>query len=113
MLRRRRPVRTLRSPRAKLRALQRLAHTSSCFPRRLKKRPRILRTRPVKCYRITPAMIALIQRVSEAQVRIDGETVGAIERGILALIGVRPMDNDAAVERLLERLLSYRIFPDA
>lgn len=58
-------------------------------------------------------MIALIQRVSEAQVRIDDAVVGAIERGILALIGVRPMDDDRAVERLLERLLSYRIFPDA
>ena len=60
-----------------------------------------------------PAMIALIQRVSEAQVSVEGETVGAIDRGVLALIGVRPMDNDSAVERLLERLLSYRIFPDA
>ena len=58
-------------------------------------------------------MIALIQRVSEAQVRVDGELVGAIERGMLALIGVRRGDEEAAVERLLERLLSYRIFPDA
>ena len=39
---------------------------------------------------IAPSMIALIQRVSEAQVRIAGEPVGAIARGILALIGVRP-----------------------
>jgi D-tyrosyl-tRNA(Tyr) deacylase len=60
-----------------------------------------------------PAVIALIQRVSAAQVRIDGEVVGAIERGMLALIGVRPMDDDTAVGRLLERLLTYRIFPDA
>jgi D-tyrosyl-tRNA(Tyr) deacylase len=59
------------------------------------------------------AMIALIQRVSEAQVRVDGKVVGAIGRGVLALIGVRPMDNDSAVERMLERLLSYRIFSDA
>ncbi len=58
-------------------------------------------------------MIALIQRVSEAQVRVDGGLVGAIERGMLALIGVRRGDEDAAVERLLERLLTYRIFPDA
>jgi D-aminoacyl-tRNA deacylase len=57
-------------------------------------------------------MIALIQRVSEAQVRIKGESVGAIGRGILALIGVRQGDDDAAVERILERLLTYRIFPD-
>ena len=58
-------------------------------------------------------MIALIQRVSEAQVRVDGGLVGAIERGMLALIGVRRGDEEAAVERLLERLLAYRIFPDA
>jgi D-aminoacyl-tRNA deacylase len=58
-------------------------------------------------------MIALIQRVSEAQVRIDDEVVGAIGRGMLALIGVRRSDSDAAVDRLLERLLSYRVFPDA
>jgi D-aminoacyl-tRNA deacylase len=57
-------------------------------------------------------MIALIQRVSEAQVRIRGESVGAIGRGILALIGVRAGDDDASVERLLERVLAYRIFPD-
>ena len=58
-------------------------------------------------------MIALIQRVSEAQVRVDGGLVGAIERGMLALIGVRRGDEEAVVERLLERLLTYRIFPDA
>jgi D-tyrosyl-tRNA(Tyr) deacylase len=58
-------------------------------------------------------MIALIQRVSEAQVHVGSERVGAIDRGVLALIGVRRGDDAAAVERLLERLLSYRIFPDA
>ena len=57
-------------------------------------------------------MIALIQRVSEAQVRVSGEVVGAIGRGVLALIGVRRADTDAAAQRLLERVLSYRIFPD-
>jgi D-aminoacyl-tRNA deacylase len=58
-------------------------------------------------------MIALIQRVSEAQVRVDGGLVGAIDRGMLALIGVRRGDEEPSVERLLERLLAYRIFPDA
>jgi D-tyrosyl-tRNA(Tyr) deacylase len=58
-------------------------------------------------------VIALIQRVSEAQVRVGDELVGAIGRGVLALIGVRAGDEVAAAERLLERLLSYRIFPDA
>jgi len=58
-------------------------------------------------------MIALIQRVSEAQVRVGGELIATIGRGVLALIAVRRGDDAAAVERLLERLLSYRVFPDA
>lgn len=58
-------------------------------------------------------MIALIQRVSQAQVRVGGEAVGAIERGMLALIGVQRADTEACAERLLERMLAYRIFPDA
>jgi D-aminoacyl-tRNA deacylase len=58
-------------------------------------------------------MIGLIQRVTRADVRVNGEIVGAIERGILALIGVRKGDDAAAADRLLERLLAYRIFPDA
>lgn len=57
-------------------------------------------------------MIALIQRVSHASVEIDGSVVGSIGRGILALIGVRPADDEAAAARLLDRLLKYRIFPD-
>ena len=58
-------------------------------------------------------MIALIQRVSEAQVRIDEKVVGAIGRGLLALIGVERTDEAASGARLLERVLSYRVFPDA
>ena len=58
-------------------------------------------------------MIALIQRVSEARVRVGGEVVGEIGEGLLALIGVRRGDGDASVERILARLLSYRVFPDA
>jgi D-tyrosyl-tRNA(Tyr) deacylase len=57
-------------------------------------------------------MIALIQRVSEARVDVDGETVGAIEAGLLALVAVQPGDGEAQIERLLERMLGYRIFPD-
>jgi D-aminoacyl-tRNA deacylase len=57
-------------------------------------------------------MIGLIQRVTRADVRVEGAVVGAIERGILALIGVRKGDDKAAADRLLERLLSYRIFSD-
>jgi len=58
-------------------------------------------------------MIALIQRVSRAEVHVEGESVGAIGRGILALIGVRRGDDTDSADRLLERLLTYRIFPDA
>ncbi len=58
-------------------------------------------------------MIALIQRVTRAEVRVAGQSVGAIGPGILALIGIRRGDEPAAADRLLERLLGYRIFPDA
>jgi D-tyrosyl-tRNA(Tyr) deacylase len=57
-------------------------------------------------------MIALIQRVTRADVQADGATLGAIDRGVLALIGVRRADDTSAAERLLERLLTYRIFAD-
>jgi D-aminoacyl-tRNA deacylase len=60
-----------------------------------------------------PRVIALIQRVSEAQVRVNGEVAGGIGQGVLALIAVRRTDNDESVGRLLERLLSYRVFADA
>ena len=58
-------------------------------------------------------MIALVQRVCEAEVSVGDETVGAIEAGILALIGVERGDDERAAERLVERVLGYRIFPDA
>jgi D-aminoacyl-tRNA deacylase len=57
-------------------------------------------------------MIGLIQRVSRAAVASGGRGVGEIGRGTLALIGVRRSDDRAAADRLLERLLAYRIFPD-
>lgn len=58
-------------------------------------------------------MISLIQRVSSARVEVDGETVGAIDRGILALVAVERGDGAAQADRLLERILGYRIFEDA
>ncbi len=58
-------------------------------------------------------MIALLQRVSAARVEIKNSTVGAIERGILALIGVERGDECANADRLLERMLGYRMFSDA
>jgi D-aminoacyl-tRNA deacylase len=57
-------------------------------------------------------MIALIQRVSRAQVDVDGQCLARIERGILALIGVEATDTQAGALKLLEKVLSYRIFPD-
>ena len=57
-------------------------------------------------------MIALIQRVSEARVEVDGRVIGAIGRGVLALVGVERGDSDAQAGRLAERVLGYRIFPD-
>jgi len=57
-------------------------------------------------------MIALIQRVSAARVEVDGEMTGAIEAGLLALVAVQPGDGEPQAERLLERLLGYRIFAD-
>jgi D-aminoacyl-tRNA deacylase len=57
-------------------------------------------------------LIALIQRVSEAAVTVDACVVGGIGRGILALIGVERGDRAEQGEKLLERLLTYRIFED-
>ncbi|HEY4342078.1 MAG TPA: D-aminoacyl-tRNA deacylase [Steroidobacteraceae bacterium] len=57
-------------------------------------------------------MIALIQRVTQAQVRVRSEIIGAIGRGVLAFIGVQKEDTASDADRLLERLLTYRIFAD-
>ena len=57
-------------------------------------------------------MIGLLQRVTEASVRVDGQPVSAIGRGILVLVGVRRGDDGDSADRLLERLLGYRVFPD-
>src|SRR5450432_4166952 len=58
-------------------------------------------------------MIALIQRVREARVDVDGETAGRIGPGLLAFVAVQPADGEAQVQRLLGRLLGYRVFADA
>ncbi|GAA4790405.1 D-aminoacyl-tRNA deacylase [Lysobacter hankyongensis] len=58
-------------------------------------------------------MLALIQRVTEARVVVDGETVGAIGPGLLALVGVEPGDGPAQIAKLGDRLLRYRVFSDA
>src|ERR1700727_923230 len=57
-------------------------------------------------------MIALLQRVSHAEVTVSGKSVGAIGPGLLVFVGVRPTDDEVSARRLLARLLRYRVFPD-
>ena len=57
-------------------------------------------------------MIALIQRVSQASVSVDGREVGAISRGIVALVCAERSDRESDAEALVEKLLGYRVFPD-
>lgn len=58
-------------------------------------------------------MIGLLQRVLQAGVEVEGRTVGAIGPGLLVLVGVEKGDTQAQADRLLERLLGYRVFADA
>ena len=57
-------------------------------------------------------MIGLLQRVSSASVRVEGRLIGQINAGLLVLIGVERGDTQAGADRLLERLLGYRVFAD-
>ena len=57
-------------------------------------------------------MIALLQRVSSASVTVDQECIASIGHGLLALIGVERHDDLAKADRLVERVLGYRVFPD-
>lgn len=57
-------------------------------------------------------MKALLQRVSEASVTIDGECVGAIDSGLLVFLGLEKADDERMADRLLDKLLSYRVFAD-
>lgn len=58
-------------------------------------------------------MIGLLQRVSTASVSVDEQTVAKIDQGLLVLIGVEQGDEQLNADKLLERLLNYRIFSDA
>ncbi|HHJ81159.1 MAG TPA: D-tyrosyl-tRNA(Tyr) deacylase [Candidatus Tenderia electrophaga] len=58
-------------------------------------------------------MIGLLQRVSQASVTVDDQIIGEIEQGLLVLLGVERGDTEAQADRLLERLLSYRVFADS
>jgi D-tyrosyl-tRNA(Tyr) deacylase len=57
-------------------------------------------------------MILLIQRVSEASVRVDDDIVGNIGHGLLAFVAVEPGDDDATARRLVDRVVAYRVFGD-
>ncbi|HHQ4601670.1 TPA: D-aminoacyl-tRNA deacylase [Aeromonas veronii] len=57
-------------------------------------------------------MIALIQRVSEASVTIEGEVTGAIGQGLLVLLGVEQGDDEAKADKLLHKVSGYRVFSD-
>jgi len=58
-------------------------------------------------------MIALLQRVSMARVDIAAEPIAAIDQGLLVFVAVEPGDNETQAERLLQRILGYRVFADA
>jgi D-tyrosyl-tRNA(Tyr) deacylase len=58
-------------------------------------------------------VIGLLQRVTRAQVDVDGRTVGAIGPGLMVLVCAERGDREADADRLLERLLNYRVFSDA
>lgn len=58
-------------------------------------------------------MLALIQRVTEAAVHVDGVCIGKISAGLLALVAVEPDDDPPRILRMAERLLAYRVFADA
>lgn len=58
-------------------------------------------------------MILLIQRVSEASVRVEGEIVGQIGSGLLGFVAVEPGDDAATARRMVDRAIAYRVFEDA
>jgi D-tyrosyl-tRNA(Tyr) deacylase len=57
-------------------------------------------------------MIALLQRVSEGHVRVEGRVIGEIGIGMLVLIGITKGDDTVAAQRIVERVLNYRVFAD-
>lgn len=58
-------------------------------------------------------MIALLQRVSQASVTVDGQIIAEINQGLMVLIGVEQTDTQALADRILERIVGYRIFADS
>jgi len=57
-------------------------------------------------------MLGLLQRVKHASVTVDGDVTGAIEQGILLLLGIEKNDTEATVEKLVDKVLAYRLFAD-
>lgn len=57
-------------------------------------------------------MIALLQRVTHADVHVDSKQVAEIQQGLLVLVGVEKQDSEVDADRLLERMLGYRVFSD-
>ena len=58
-------------------------------------------------------MRGLIQRVTRASVAVDGQTVGAIDQGLLLLLGIENSDDEKIADKLLHKILAYRVFSDA
>ncbi|WP_439294738.1 D-aminoacyl-tRNA deacylase [Lonepinella sp. BR2882] len=58
-------------------------------------------------------MIGLIQRVSQAKVEVDNQIVGEIGNGLLVLLGVEKQDNQSKADKLVEKVLNYRVFTDS
>ena len=57
-------------------------------------------------------MKALIQRVSSSQVEVEGNVVGKINKGLLVLIGIEKQDSEVDANKMINKVLSYRVFPD-
>jgi D-tyrosyl-tRNA(Tyr) deacylase len=57
-------------------------------------------------------MIAVLQRVLESKVVVDGEIIGAIDQGLMVLLGVEKNDDQDTADKLLQRILKYRVFSD-
>ena len=57
-------------------------------------------------------MIALIQRVTEAKVVVDNKNIGEIQQGLLVFVGIEKSDRQEEVKRLVDKVLSYRVFAD-
>lgn len=63
-------------------------------------------------HRGSDRMIGLIQRVTEASVTVEEQIIGSIGAGLLVLVGVQSVDNELSMQRLLKKILAYRVFSD-